>query len=88
MAAADKGVLAIAANDDVVVVAADQDIVAGPAVDHVVALEAVERSDQTKTVSVLPVLEVTEEGKFLNIPAEAGYSVTRRPVDPLMDQKK
>ncbi len=52
------------------------------------AADAVEGSDRTKTVSVLPVLDVTEEGKFLNIPAEAGYSVTRRPIDPLMDKKK
>jgi len=50
--------------------------------------EAIEGSHKTKTVSVLPVMEQTEEGKFLNIPAEAGYSITRRPIDPLMDPGK
>ena len=48
---------------------------------------AVEDAKRTKTVSVLPKMEVTPEGKFLNIPAEAGYSVTRRRIDPLMDKK-
>ncbi len=52
------------------------------------AAEAIEASEKSKTVSVLPILEKTEDGKFLNIPAEAGYSVTRRAIDPLMDQKK
>ncbi len=51
------------------------------------AEEALHQSDTSKTVSVLPKLEVTPEGKFLNIPAEAGYSVTRRPIDPIMDKK-
>lgn len=48
---------------------------------------AIEDAKATETVSVLPEMEVTPEGKFLNIPAEAGYSVTRRLVDPLMDKK-
>ncbi|MEH6404950.1 MAG: hypothetical protein V7750_16350 [Sneathiella sp.] len=48
---------------------------------------AVEDAKTSKTVSVLPKMEITPEGKFLNIPAEAGYSVTRRRIDPLMDKK-
>ena len=54
------------------------------------AEEAVEKSAQTPTVTVLPEVEVTPEGKFLNIPAEADYSLTRRKIDPMMDpdQKK
>ncbi|WP_169566258.1 NUDIX hydrolase [Sneathiella limimaris] len=47
--------------------------------------EAIEGSNSTKTVTVLPELEITAEGKFLNIPAEADYSLTRRPIDPMMD---
>lgn len=47
--------------------------------------DAIEGSNKTKTVSVLPELEVTPEGKFLNIPAEAGYSLTRRKIDPMLD---
>ncbi len=47
---------------------------------------AVEDANATDTFSVLPVMENTEEGKFLLIPKEAGYSVTRRAVDPLMDK--
>lgn len=46
----------------------------------------VEDANTTETFTVLPQMEVTEEGKFLLIPKEAGYSVTRRPVDPLMDK--
>ncbi|MBO6827030.1 MAG: hypothetical protein JJ879_12565 [Sneathiella sp.] len=54
------------------------------------AEEAVEKSGDTPTVTVLPEVEVTPEGKFLNIPAEADYSLTRRKIDPMMDpdQKK
>ena len=54
------------------------------------AEEAVETSAATPTVTVLPEVEVTPEGKFLNIPAEADYSLTRRKIDPMMDpdQKK
>ncbi|MBE7636276.1 NUDIX hydrolase [Sneathiella sp. P13V-1] len=55
------------------------------------AAEAVEKSAATPTVTVLPEMEITEEGKFLNIPAEADYSLTRRKIDPMMDpdqQKK
>jgi len=48
---------------------------------------AIEDANATKTVSVLPKMEITPEGKFLNIPAEAGYSVTRRLIDPLMDKR-
>ena len=52
--------------------------------------EAIIDANRTKTVTVLPKLENTDEGKFLNIPAEAGYSLTRRKIDPMMDpdQKK
>lgn len=52
--------------------------------------EAIEGSKNTPTVTVLPEVEVTEEGKFLNIPKEADYSLTRRKIDPMMDpdQKK
>jgi len=46
--------------------------------------DAVEDANSTDTFPVLPTMEVTEEGKFLLIPKEAGYSVTRRPVDPSM----
>ena len=49
------------------------------------AKEAVLKSAATRTVTVLPEIEVTEDGKFLNIPAEADYSVTRRLMDPMMD---
>jgi len=49
------------------------------------AKEAVEKSALTKTVTVLPQVEITDEGKFLNIPAEADYSLTRRLIDPMMD---
>ncbi|OUR79018.1 hypothetical protein A9Q83_05385 [Alphaproteobacteria bacterium 46_93_T64] len=49
------------------------------------AEEAVTKSGATKTVTVLPKVEVTPEGKFLNIPAEADYSLTRRRIDPSMD---
>ncbi len=49
------------------------------------ATQAVEEAGEIKTVPVLPTIEITPEGKFLNIPAEAGYSFTRHPVDPSMD---
>ncbi len=54
------------------------------------ANEAIADAHATKTVTVLPEVEKTPEGKFLNIPAEAGYSLTRRKIDPMMDpdQKK
>ena len=55
------------------------------------AEDAIEGSKNTPTVTVLPEVEVTEEGKFLNIPAAADYSLTRRKIDPMMDpdaQKK
>ena len=48
--------------------------------------EAVENAKGTDTFSVMPQMEVTEEGKFLLIPKEAGYSVTRRRVDKIMDR--
>ncbi|WP_025896964.1 NUDIX hydrolase [Sneathiella glossodoripedis] len=47
--------------------------------------EAITDANRTKTVTVLPKLENTDDGKFLNIPAEAGYSLTRRKIDPMMD---
>ncbi|PHQ67057.1 MAG: NUDIX hydrolase [Sneathiella sp.] len=47
---------------------------------------ALDDANATETFSVLPTMEVTEEGKFLLIPKEAGYSVTRRAIDPLMDR--
>ncbi|MFT6556748.1 NUDIX hydrolase [Sneathiella sp.] len=47
--------------------------------------DAIARASETDTVSVLPELETTEKGKFLNIPAEADYSITRRAIDPMMD---
>lgn len=50
------------------------------------AEEAVADARNTDTFSVLPEVEVTEEGKFLLIPKEAGYSVTRRAIDPVMDK--
>jgi 8-oxo-dGTP pyrophosphatase MutT (NUDIX family) len=49
--------------------------------------EAVMDAHGTDTFTVLPEMEVTEEGKFLLIPKEAGYSVTRRPIDAIMDKK-
>ena len=48
--------------------------------------EAVENAKGTDTFSVMPQMVVTEEGKFLLIPKEAGYSVTRRRVDKIMDR--
>lgn len=52
--------------------------------------ETIADAKATHTVTVLPQVEKTAEGKFLNIPAEAGYSLTRRKIDPMMDpdQKK
>lgn len=52
--------------------------------------DAIADAHATDTVTVLPVVEKTAEGKFLNIPAEADYSLTRRKIDPMMDpdQKK
>ncbi|TNE38048.1 MAG: NUDIX hydrolase [Alphaproteobacteria bacterium] len=47
---------------------------------------AVADAHASDTFTVLPELEVTEEGKFLLIPAEAGYSVTRRAVDAIMNK--
>lgn len=38
--------------------------------------------------TVEPKVEVTEEGRFLLIPKEAGYSVTRNPVDRIMDKSR
>ena len=54
------------------------------------AADAISDAHATDTVTVLPVVEKTAEGKFLNIPAEADYSLTRRKIDPMMDpdQKK
>lgn len=52
------------------------------------AAQAVDAANGSATVSVLPEIEITELGKFLNIPAEAGYSVTRHPIDPIMDPGK
>jgi 8-oxo-dGTP pyrophosphatase MutT (NUDIX family) len=49
------------------------------------AQDAVERAAKTETVTVLPTMEITDEGKFLNIPAEADYSLTRRRIDEMMD---
>ncbi|MEH6545008.1 MAG: hypothetical protein V7701_01175 [Sneathiella sp.] len=43
-------------------------------------------ANATDTFTVLPEMEVTDEGKFLLIPKEAGYSVTRRAIDALMDK--
>ena len=48
--------------------------------------EAVAHAHGTDTFTVLPEMEVTEEGKFLLIPKEAGYSVTRRRIDEIMDK--
>ncbi|MEX1036514.1 MAG: NUDIX hydrolase [Sneathiella sp.] len=48
--------------------------------------DAVENAKGTNTFSVLPQMEVTDEGKFLLIPKEAGYSVTRRRIDQIMDR--
>ncbi|MZR29484.1 NUDIX hydrolase [Sneathiella litorea] len=47
---------------------------------------AVAHAHGTDTFTVLPQMEVTDEGKFLLIPKEAGYSVTRRRVDAIMDK--
>lgn len=47
---------------------------------------AVRHAKSTKPYTVEPKVEITEEGKFLRIPAEAGYSVTRNPVDRIMDK--
>jgi hypothetical protein len=48
--------------------------------------EAVADANGTDTFTVLPEMEATEEGKFLLIPKEAGYSVTRRRIDAIMDK--
>ncbi|MAZ03307.1 MAG: NUDIX hydrolase [Sneathiella sp.] len=48
--------------------------------------EVVANAKATGTFSVMPKMEVTDEGKFLLIPKEAGYSVTRRPIDRIMDK--
>lgn len=50
------------------------------------AKTAVETANATGTFTVLPEMEITEEGKFLLIPEEAGYSVTRRAIDAIMDK--
>ena len=50
------------------------------------AEDAVENAKGTDTFTVLPEMEITEEGKFLLIPEEAGYSVTRRSIDAVMDK--
>ncbi|MBO0332466.1 NUDIX hydrolase [Sneathiella sp. CAU 1612] len=47
---------------------------------------AVAHAHGTDTFTVLPQMEVTEEGKYLLIPKEAGYSVTRRRIDAIMDK--
>ena len=47
---------------------------------------AIEDAHGTDTFTVLPEMEVSEEGKFLLIPKEAGYSVTRQRVDKIMDK--
>lgn len=45
--------------------------------------DALTKSAAKNVVTIEPVLEVTEQGKFLNIPAAAGHSVTRVAVDKL-----
>tara|TARA_R100000005_G_scaffold95557_2_gene77545 strand:+ start:41329 stop:42255 length:927 start_codon:yes stop_codon:yes gene_type:complete len=48
--------------------------------------DALHHAMSTDTFTVEPKMEVTEEGKFLLIPKEAGYSVTRNPIDKIMDR--
>lgn len=48
--------------------------------------DAVAHAHGTDTFTVLPEMEVTDDGKFLLIPEEAGYSVTRRRIDEIMDK--
>jgi len=49
------------------------------------ASDAISGSKATQTVTVLPELDINDEGKFLVIPAEADYSLTRRHLDPMME---